>query len=120
MICSVADDAEAARAGAKPQIAFYGTTRTYKPVLDHHGFGDAIEQLRAAHAKNDMDGMVSAVTDEMAETYAVTGTAAEARAKLQRYEGIVDTVILNPPWIWSGTSRSDAYDRLIETFAPNR
>ncbi|TMK53724.1 MAG: TIGR03617 family F420-dependent LLM class oxidoreductase [Actinobacteria bacterium] len=120
VICSVADDDEAARAGAKPQIAFYGTTRTYKPVLDHHGFGDAIEQLRAAHAKNDMEGMVSAVTDEMAETYAVTGTAEEARAKLQRYEGIVDTVILNPPWIWSGTSRSDAYDRLIETFAPNR
>jgi alkanesulfonate monooxygenase SsuD/methylene tetrahydromethanopterin reductase-like flavin-dependent oxidoreductase (luciferase family) len=116
----VADDAAAARAGAKPQIAFYGTTRTYKPVLDHHGFGDVIEQLRAAHARNDMDGMTAAVTDEMAETYSVTGTPDEARAKLQRYDGIVDTVILNPPWIGPATRRSDVYETLIDTFAPNR
>jgi len=120
VIASVADDSGIARAGAKPQIAFYGTTRTYKPVLDHHGFGDAIEQLRAAHAENDMDGMVGAVTDEMAETYSVTGTPEEARAKLHRYEGIVDTVILNPPWIGPDTRRGDVYDRLIDTFAPNR
>jgi probable F420-dependent oxidoreductase len=119
VICSVADDADAARAGAKPQIAFYGTTRTYKPVLDLHGFGDTIEQLRAAHARDDMDGMVAAVTDEMAETYSVSGTPEEARAKLQRYEGIVDTLILNPPWIGPATRRADVYDRLIETFAPN-
>ncbi|HJT37346.1 MAG TPA: LLM class flavin-dependent oxidoreductase, partial [Actinomycetota bacterium] len=59
VITSVADDDGTARAGAKPQIAFYGTTRTYKPVLDHHGFGDAIEQLRAAHAKEDTNGMVA-------------------------------------------------------------
>ena len=120
VICSVADNAEAARARAKPQIAFYGTTRTYKPVLDLHGHGDVIEQLRAAHARDDMEGMVAAVSDEMAETYSVTGTPAEARAKLQRYEGTVDTLILNPPWIGPATRREDVYDRLIETFAPNR
>ena len=120
VICSVGDDADSARAGAKPQIAFYGTTRTYKPVLDHHGFGDAIEQLRAAHARDDMAGMVAAVTDEMAETYSVNGTPKEARAKLQRYEGFVDTIILNPPWIGPDTRRGDVYDRLIDTFAPNR
>ena len=120
VICSVGDDVRAALDGAKPQIAFYGTTRTYKPVLDHHGFGDATERLRAAHSKDDMFGMVAEVTDEMAETYAITGPPDEARAKLQRYEGIVDTVILNPPWITPGARPSDAFDRLIETFAPNR
>ena len=120
VICSVASDPESARAGAEPQIAFYGTTRTYKPVLDLHGFGDAIEQLRAAHARDDMAGMVAAVSDEMAETYSVSGTPDEARAKLQRYEGIVDTLILNPPWIGPATRRADIYDTLIETFAPNR
>ncbi|MGZ4209171.1 MAG: TIGR03617 family F420-dependent LLM class oxidoreductase [Actinomycetota bacterium] len=121
VICSVADDAEAARAGAKPQIAFYATTRTYKPVLDLHGYGDVIEQLRAAHARNDMAAMVDVVSDEMAETYAVTGTPEEARAKLLRYEGLVDTLIVNPPWIGPDAGRrSDVYDLLIQTFAPNR
>ncbi|MGZ4241841.1 MAG: TIGR03617 family F420-dependent LLM class oxidoreductase [Actinomycetota bacterium] len=121
VICSVADDAEAARAGAKPQIAFYATTRTYKPVLDLHGYGDVIEQLRAAHARNDMAAMVDVVSDEMAETYAVTGTPEEARAKLQRYEGLVDTVIVNPPWVGpDATRRADVYDDLIRTFAPDR
>jgi alkanesulfonate monooxygenase SsuD/methylene tetrahydromethanopterin reductase-like flavin-dependent oxidoreductase (luciferase family) len=120
VICSVADDAAAARNGAKPQIAFYATTRTYKPVLDLHGFGDVIEQLRAAHARDDMGAMTGLVTDEMAETYAVTGTPVEARAKLQRYEGLVDTVIVNPPWIGpDATRRADVYDELIRTFAPN-
>lgn len=120
VICSVADDSRQAIDGAKPQIAFYGTTRTYKPVLDHHGFGDATERLRAAHAANDMFGMAAVVTDEMVETYAVTGPPDEARAKLQRYEGVVDTVILNPPWITPGARPSGAFERLIETFAPNR
>jgi probable F420-dependent oxidoreductase len=120
VICSVASDSDLARAGAKPQIAFYGTTRTYKPVLDHHGFGDAIEQLRAAHSRDDMAGMVAAVTDEMTETYSVSGTPDEAREKLQRYEALADTVILNPPWIGPDTRRSEVYDTLIETFGPNR
>jgi probable F420-dependent oxidoreductase len=121
VICSVEEDGDAARAGAKPQIAFYGTTRTYKPVLDLHGFGDAIEPLREAHARGDMAGMVGCITDEMVETYAVAGTPDDARAKLQRYEGIADTIILNPPWIGpDATRRSDVYDRLISTFPPHR
>ncbi|MGZ4241337.1 MAG: LLM class flavin-dependent oxidoreductase, partial [Actinomycetota bacterium] len=108
-------------AGAKPQIAFYATTRTYKPVLDLHGYGDVIEQLRAAHARDDTAAMVDVVSDEMAETYAVTGTPEEARAKLLRYEGLVDTLIVNPPWIGPDAGRrSDVYDLLIQTFAPNR
>ncbi|MGZ4205117.1 MAG: hypothetical protein ACXVES_07600, partial [Actinomycetota bacterium] len=85
------------------------------------GYGDVIEQLRAAHARNDMAAMVDVVSDEMAETYAVTGTPEEARAKLQRYEGLVDTVIVNPPWVGpDATRRADVYDDLIRTFAPDR
>jgi probable F420-dependent oxidoreductase len=121
VICSVGDTEAQALTGAKPQIAFYATTRTYKPVLDLHGFGDVIDPLRDAHARGDMDGMVSLITDDMARTYSVSGTPADARGQLERFEGLVDTLIINPPWIGPDATRSaDRYERLIETFAPNR
>ena len=46
--------------------------------------------------------MMALITDEMADTYAVAGTLDDARGKLERFEGIVDTVIVNPPWTLAG------------------
>jgi probable F420-dependent oxidoreductase len=119
VICSVDADERKARDGAKPQIAFYGTTRTYKPVFDKHGFGDVVDPLREAHGRGDMQGMMDLITDEMVDTYAVTGVPGEVKGMLDRFDGIVDTVIVNPPWIGSGVARDMArYERLIEAFAP--
>ena len=118
VITSVADTYEEAAVGAKAQIAFYGTTRTYRGVFDVHGWGDVVDALRAAHGRGDIPGMIECISDEMLETFAVAGTPDEARDKLRRYDGEVDSIVLNPPWASPDPSRTmDAYARLLETFA---
>jgi probable F420-dependent oxidoreductase len=117
VICSVADDPKQALDDAKLQIAFYGTTRTYKPVFDVHGWGDVVDPLREAHAKSDFPAMIACITDEMAETYAVAGTAADVREKIKRWEGLADEVYLGPPWASPDLSRTaDIYVRMLDAF----
>ena len=39
------EELEASRAGVKQQIAFYGSTPAYRPVLELHGWGDLQGEL---------------------------------------------------------------------------
>jgi probable F420-dependent oxidoreductase len=117
VICSVNDDARKALDEAKLQIAFYATTRTYKPILDTHGWGDVVDPLREAHAKGDFAAMIDCISDEMAETYAVVGTPDEVREKVRRWEGLADEVYLGPAWVSPDLSRTaETYVRMIDAF----
>jgi probable F420-dependent oxidoreductase len=117
VICSVAETTKQALTDAKMQISFYATTRTYKPILDIHGWGDVVDPLREAHAKGDLAAMIGHITDEMAETYAVAGTADEVREKIERWEGLADEVYLGPPWVSPDLSRTvDTYNRMLDAF----
>lgn len=81
------------RETVRRQIAFYASTRTYKPVLDVHGWGDVCLQLNAKAAKGEWQAMADDVTDEMLDAYAVTGAPAEIPALLRaRYDGLLDRV----------------------------
>ncbi|MFZ0890709.1 MAG: TIGR03617 family F420-dependent LLM class oxidoreductase [Candidatus Binataceae bacterium] len=87
------DEIERAKAGVRQQIAFYASTRTYKVVLDTHGFGEVSQRLNEKAAKGDWTGMANEITDEMLDVYAVAGTFDEIGAKVKaRYEGLLDRV----------------------------
>ena len=79
------------------QIAFYASAKTYAPLLERTGFGAAGEAIRAAFARGDVDAMVAAVPERMVDALAVAGTAADVRAGLRRYEGLLDHAILYAP-----------------------
>jgi probable F420-dependent oxidoreductase len=78
----------------RQQIAFYGSTRTYRPVFEAHGWGELTDSLRRLMARGDMDGMAAAITDEVLAEFAVYGsTWAEAVAALRaRYDGVLDRI----------------------------
>src|SRR5207249_9730054 len=79
------------RQGVKQQIAFYASTRTYEPVLAAHGWQDLVPQLHRKSVEGDWTGMADLVTDEMVETYAVTGTWEDIGRKIrERYAGLLD------------------------------
>lgn len=119
IIVSIADTTEEALVGAKLQIAFYGTTRTYSRVFEIHGWGDVVEPLRAAFARGDFPGMIACITDEMAETYSAAGTADEVREKVHRFDGLADTVVYNPPWASPDPARTaESFERILDTLAP--
>jgi probable F420-dependent oxidoreductase len=81
------------RERTRAQLAFYGSTRTYRPVLEMHGWGDACERLREKQAAGDIAGMTAEITDEMLEVYAVESDwDGIADAVVARYGGIADRV----------------------------
>jgi len=98
VLISISDDPELARREVAQQIGFYATTRTYEPILALHGFESVVPELRRAYADRDTDRLTSLVTDEMAETYALYGPAAEVVEKARRFDGLADELLLGGPW----------------------
>jgi probable F420-dependent oxidoreductase len=80
-----------ARQAVRQQIAFYASTRTYEPVLAAHGWQEIIPSLHRKSVEGDWVGMADLITDEMVDTYAVTGTYDTIAGRVQeRYAGLLD------------------------------
>src|SRR5262245_22180462 len=83
----------------KQQIAFYGSTRTYEPVLAAHGWQGLTAQLHRKSVEGDWKGMADLITDEMLDTYAVTAPYDTLHDKLlERYAGLLDCISLYQPY----------------------
>ena len=83
----------------KQQIAFYGSTRTYQPVLAAHGWEDVAPKLHKKSVEGDWAGMADLITDEMLDAYAVTATYDKLRdALVARYDGLLDRTALYQPY----------------------
>jgi probable F420-dependent oxidoreductase len=82
----------AARDMVRAQIAFYASTPAYRPVLEHHGWGEvqtALNELTRRGAWAEMGGLIS---DEMLATFAVVEPNPDrlADAVAARCAGAVD------------------------------
>jgi probable F420-dependent oxidoreductase len=87
-----------ARQGVKQQIAFYASTRTYEPVLAAHGWQDLVPHLHRKSVEGDWKGMADLITDEMVDTYAVTGSWEDIGRLLRaRYAGLLDRTAFYQP-----------------------
>ncbi len=88
-----------ARQSVRQQIAFYASTRTYEPVLAAHGWQDLIPALHRKSVEGDWAGMANLITDEMVDTYAVTGSYDTIAARVQeRYAGLLDRTSFYQPY----------------------
>jgi len=78
-------------AATRKQLAFYGSTPAYRPVLELHGWGDLQQDLNTLSKRGDWDAMADLIDDEVLHTFAVVGEldtiAAEARS---RFGDLVD------------------------------
>jgi probable F420-dependent oxidoreductase len=116
-IVQISDDRELARREAAFQVGFYATTRTYRPVLDLHGFGDRVEPLRRAFVARDYLQMGD-IALAMVDTLAIAGTAEECRERLAAFEGVADRIILGGSWVGPAEERIlDNHQAILETFA---
>jgi len=87
------EEIEKAKAPVKQQIAFYGSTRTYLPVLECHGWGEVGMRLYRLSMEGKWADMASEITDEMLNEFAVVGTYDEIVPKIkERYSGVVNTL----------------------------
>jgi probable F420-dependent oxidoreductase len=80
------------------QIAFYGSTPAYRPVLEVHGWGELQEELNAMTKRGEWDRLADVIDDEVLHTFAVIGTPDEVVAELRkRYGGLVSRITVVPP-----------------------
>lgn len=83
------------REAARQMIAFYGSTRTYSPVFETHGFDGLSDQLHAKQRDGDLAGMVGLITDDVLDHYTVSGTWSTLGANLvERYKDVAPTARL--------------------------
>ena len=84
---------DAAALAVKQQIAFYGSTPAYRPVLELHGWGDLQGQLNAIAGRGEWDRLAGAIDDDVLRTFAVVGTPEQAVAEIKRRYGDIATRI---------------------------
>jgi probable F420-dependent oxidoreductase len=85
-------------AAIRGQIAFYGSTPAYRPVLEAHGWGDLQTELHAMTVRGAWDEAPKLVDDEVLKTFAVIGTPEEAVKELRtRYGDFATSVRLGAP-----------------------
>jgi len=107
------EELERWRERARMQIAFYGSTRTYRGVFEIHGWHGTAERLYESQRSGDIAAMRAAITDEMLAVYAIESSWTElADAVIDRYQGSADRVVM----YFAGTSvRADP--NVIEKWA---
>ncbi len=87
------EEVERAKPPVKQQIAFYGSTRSYHPVLECHGWGEIGMRLYRLSMEGKWAEMANEITDEMLDEFAIVGTYDEIVPKLkERYFGVVTTL----------------------------
>ena len=81
------------RDAMRPRLAFYGSTPAYKVVLDAHGWGELQPELNRLSKTGDWATMASMITDEIVDTFVVSGSPEEIGPRLEeRYGDIVQRV----------------------------
>ncbi len=91
---------EAARAAVRTQIAFYGSTPAYQPILASVGFADLHPTLHTMSKSGDWQAMGRQVPDELVDSIAVTIDDPHDGAVelLRRYGPYVDRLGFNTPY----------------------
>ena len=101
LVVTGADEAgfDAAAKAVKTQLAFYGSTPAYRPVLELHGWGDLQTELNTLSKRGAWEEMAGLIDDEILDTFAVVGELDDIAPKvLQRFGGVVDRFNFYAPY----------------------
>jgi probable F420-dependent oxidoreductase len=101
IVCTGRTDAErdAAVAGVRRLLAFYGSTPAYRVALEPHGWGELQTELNRLTKAGRWDELAGRIDDELLDTLAVRGDPADiGRLVAERYQGAVDRVGLSMPY----------------------
>jgi alkanesulfonate monooxygenase SsuD/methylene tetrahydromethanopterin reductase-like flavin-dependent oxidoreductase (luciferase family) len=115
--CVIHQDAKYARALARHAIALYATLPYYDIVLQPMGFTEATQAIRAAMQRQDIPGMLNAVTEEMVDALVLAGTPDDVHRQLEPWEGLFDLLLLNCPPNFADPAETKAnHEAMIAAF----
>jgi probable F420-dependent oxidoreductase len=88
-----------ADANVRQQIAFYGSTPAYRPVLDAHGWAGLQDELNALSKQGQWTEMGRRIDDQVLAAFAVVGAPEDLpRLIKQRYGDLIDRVSFYAPY----------------------
>ena len=92
------EEMERSAAFTRRQIAFYGSTPAYRPVLEIHGWGDLQAELNALSKRGRWVEMGTLVDDEILNTFAVVASPEEVAPELgRRYGDVISRISFYAP-----------------------
>jgi probable F420-dependent oxidoreductase len=107
------EEMEIAVKGTRKQIAFYGSTPAYRPILELHGWGDLQPELHRLSKEDGWDQMGTLITDDVLNAFAVVGTPEQVPGLLHdRFDGVVDRISLYRPY----EAKTDVVPRILAGF----
>ena len=93
------EEMQAASAGTRQQIAFYGSTPAYKGVLDIHGWGGLQDELNTLSKQGKWVEMGNLITDDIMNTFAVVGEPEKIAPELhRRYGDVISRISFYAPY----------------------
>lgn len=96
---STEEELETAKVGTRRQIAFYGSTPAYRPVLELHGWGELQTELNAMSKQGRWEEMGTLIDDEVLEAFAVVGEPEHVGPELQRrYGDVISRISFYAPY----------------------
>jgi probable F420-dependent oxidoreductase len=86
-------------AGTKQQIAFYGSTPAYRPVLELHGWGELQDELNHMSKEGKWVEMGDLITDDILNAFAVVAEPEGIAPELtKRYGDVVSRISFYAPY----------------------
>ena len=93
------EEVERSSTTTRRQIAFYGSTPAYRPVLDIHGWGDLQDELNTLSKRGQWVEMGTLIDDEILNTFAVVAPPEEVAPELgRRYGDIINRISFYNPY----------------------
>jgi probable F420-dependent oxidoreductase len=89
----------AAANAVREQIAFYGSTPAYRPVLELHGWGDLQPELNSLSKRGEWVKMGELIDDDILNAFAIVCPLDQVATEVRnRYEGMVDRFSFYAPY----------------------
>jgi probable F420-dependent oxidoreductase len=102
------DEIQNASMGVRQQIAFYGSTPAYRPVLESHGWGNLQEELNTMSKRGEWVEMGKLINDDILAEFAIIGRPEDVPKEVEnRYGGLADRISF-------GISRSNGTGEVVE------
>jgi probable F420-dependent oxidoreductase len=90
---------QAATTMVKGQIAFYGSTPAYRPVLEMHGWGDLQTELNGLSKRGEWAQMAALISDDVLDAFAVTAEPSDVATEVRkRFGDLIDRFSFYAPY----------------------
>jgi probable F420-dependent oxidoreductase len=92
------EEIEAAVRGLRSQIAFYGSTPAYRPVLALHGWEDLATELTSLSREGKWNDMATLIDDDVLDAFAIVASPDDVPAEIaERYGSFITRMSYAPP-----------------------